>query len=189
MLRRFTGALLVLALAAAGLLLLPGCTGIVDPDAHKALLARQGRMSITVYPAYVRRRPATYDDASAERLAEFLRADGLAEATATDEHVPIPGPWHASQPTMLRESAEAFAAYLREHPGSTDYALLPEYLFGGRGVPVGIHGYVLTADGTVADVVLLNSHWSAFSDADPRTVADCTEILIGVLRDDWRPSG
>ena len=86
---------------------------------------------------------------------------------------------------MLRESAESFAAYLRDHPSGTDYALLPEYLFGADAA-VGIHAYVLDESGTVADAVLLNSHWARFSEADPRTVEQCTDVLGGVLRDDWR---
>jgi hypothetical protein len=177
---------LILVLVAGGFFVLRGCNGLADPAAHEALLAKRGATSFTVYPAYVRRREARYDQASAERLAEFLRAEGLAEATASDEQVPITGPWHRSQPAMLRESAESFAAYLREHPIETDYALLAEYLYVGRDVPGGIHCYVLDRHGTLADAVLLNSHWPEFSDPDPRTVEDCTDILIGVLREEWR---
>jgi hypothetical protein len=86
---------------------------------------------------------------------------------------------------MLRESAESFSAYVRDHPIGTDYALLAEYLF-GRDAAGGIHGYVLDAGGTVACAVLLNDHWPPFADADPRTVDDCTEVLIDVLRDSWK---
>ncbi len=34
--------------------------------------------------------------------------------------------------------------------------------------------------------MLLNSHRQPFSDARPKTPADCTEVLIGVLRDDLK---
>jgi hypothetical protein len=101
---------LVFAVAVTGLWLLHGCNGIADPAARETFLGSLGTKSVTVYPAYVRRRPGAYDAPAAERLAEFVRADGLAEVVVSDEQVPITGPWHHGQPRMLRESAEAFAA-------------------------------------------------------------------------------
>jgi hypothetical protein len=74
---------------------------------------------------------------------------------------------------------------VRENPIRTDYALLPEYLF-GRTKAGGIHCYVLDGQGTLADVVLLNDHWPRFAEVDPRTVEDCTDVLINVLRDSWQ---
>ncbi len=37
--------------------------------------------------------------------------------------------------------------------------------------------------GKVAQAMPLNSHHKPFCDARPKTPADCTEVLIGVLRD------
>ncbi len=34
--------------------------------------------------------------------------------------------------------------------------------------------------------MLLNSHHEPFYEANPQTVADCTAVLIGVLRDDLK---
>jgi hypothetical protein len=178
---------LLFAFAGVGLCLIHGCNGIADPVARQAFLDDLGTTSLTVYPAYVRRRPQQYDEVAAARLAEFLGAENLAEVVVSDEQVPITGPWHRSQPTMLRESAEAFAAYLGDHPIQTDYALLPEYLF-GREKAGGIHCYVLDREGTLAYVVLLNDHWPRFSRVDPRTVDDCTDVLIDVLGDAWSPA-
>jgi hypothetical protein len=119
----------------------------------------------------------------------MLTAEGLAEVTLSEAEVPITGSWGMNQAKMLRESAEAFAAYIVEHPIETEYALLAEYLILGTGVPGGIHCYILDGQGRVAYVVLLNSHWSEFSDADPQTVEDCTDVLIGVLREELQPEG
>jgi len=176
--------LLVLLFAAVGLCLIHGCNGIADPVAREAFLDDLGTTSLTVYPAYVRRRAGQYDAPAAERLADFLRAEGLAEVVVSEAQVPITGPWHHNQARMLRESAETFAAYLGDHPIQTDYALLPEYLF-GREAAGGIHCYVLDREGTVAYAVLLNDHWPPFAEAAPRTVDDCTDVLIDVLRDSW----
>jgi hypothetical protein len=84
---------------------------------------------------------------------------------------------------MLGESAKEFAAYVRANPIGTRYALLPEYL-GGKTEAVGIHAYIVDAEGTVAFQVLLNSHWEEFAKASPlKTADDCTAVLIEVLRE------
>lgn len=69
-----------------------------------------------------------------------------------------------------------------DDPIETDYALLPEYLF-GRSEAGGIHCYVLDAEGAVAYVVLQNSHHKRFVAAKPKTAEDCTAVLIEVLRE------
>jgi hypothetical protein len=175
---------ILLIVTAAGVLSLRGCAGIADPVARETYLDSLGTTSITVYPAYIRRRTGDYDDATAERLAEFLRAESLAQVTVSDERVLITGSWRRNQAGMLQESAEAFATWLDEHPIRTDYALLAEYLFGREAVG-GIHCYVLDAEGTVVYAVLLNDHWPAFAEVMPRTVDECTDVLIDVLRDSW----
>jgi hypothetical protein len=149
---------------------------------REAFLASIGQTSITVFPAVVRRSTITYDDNASAKLTEFLNTAGLADATASDRHVPIPGPWRVNQARMWRESAKEFGEYLRSNPIGTRYALLPEYL-GNKTEAGGIHAYVVDADGTVAFQVLLNSHWEEFSKAKPKTADDCTAVLIEVLRD------
>jgi hypothetical protein len=183
--KRLNQELLVLILATAALCLLQGCEGIADPVARETLLDDLGATTFTVYPAYIRRRAGAYGEPTAERLADFLCGRDLAEVVVSDEQVPITGPWGHNQARMLRESAEAFAAYLQDHPIRTDYALLAEYLF-GRDAAVGIHCYVLDGEGVVAYAVLLNDHWPPFAEADPRTVDDCTEVLIEVLGASWQ---
>ena len=174
-----------LVVTAVGVCSLRGCRGIAEPAARETFLDSLGTTSITVYPAYVRRRTGAYDEATAERLAGFVRAESMAEVTVSDEQVPITGPWHHNQARMLQESAESFAAYGRDHPIRTDYALLAEYLF-GRDAAGGIHAYVLDAEGTVAYAVLRNDHWRPFAEVAPRTVDDCTDVLVDVLRDSWQ---
>lgn len=162
-----------------------GCGSIIDPQAKEALFQTLGNTSFTVFPAFVRSEDASYDADAAEQIGEFLAVDGLGDVTLSDDEVPITGSWGMNQAKMLRESAADFAAYITENPVETEYALLAEYLFLGTGVPGGIHCYVLDAGGRIAWIVLLNSHWSAFTDADPQTVEDCTGVLIEVLRDDF----
>jgi len=161
-----------------------GCAGPEDGAANEAFEAAIGATTITVYPAFVRRNETnSHDTGAAERISAFLQTERLASATVTDERVPIDGPWRVNQLRMLRNSAATFADYVVDHPIETDYALLPEYL-GGSSAFGGVDGYVVTADGRVAYVVLQNSHWPIYQDVNPKTVDDCTKILTRCLLDD-----
>jgi len=151
-----------------------------------AFLASIGKTSITVFPAVVRRSTITYDDNPSVKLAEFLNTAGLADATASDRHVPITGPWRINQARMWRESAKEFGEFVRANPIGTRYALLPEYL-GGKKDAGGIHAYIVDAEGAVAFQILLNSHWEEFSKAKPKSEDECTAVLIDVLRDRLKP--
>jgi hypothetical protein len=162
------------------------CRGIVDPAAEATFLKSLGETSITVFPAYVRGEQGTdpvYDAHAAQAIAGFIEEEDLATVTMSDEEVPITGSWHMNQAQMLKESAASFGGHLQDKPAESDYALLAEYLIGPRTV-MGIHCYVIDGEGRIAYVVLLNSHHEPFSAADPRTVGDCTEVLLSVLRED-----
>jgi len=162
-----------------------GCAGPVDAIAHEAFLGALGSISITVFPAYVRDgQENRYEDAAAPRIGQFFTDEDLAAVAISEEHVPINGPWHSNQARMLRESAEAFAAYLAEHPVETEYGLLPEYLLLQGSAVGGIHCYIVDAENRLAHVVLLNSHWEVFIEMDPQTIDDCTSVLIEALRGD-----
>ena len=92
------------------LLTLGGCGSIVDPAAEKQFKQDLGSTSITVFPAALRRDQITYDAAAARQLADFLKAQKLADATTSEAEVPLTGSWHANQATMWKESAQALAA-------------------------------------------------------------------------------
>lgn len=176
------------AVAAAIPLMMGGCQGVVDPAANTAWQQNLGNTSITVFPTVVRAEDPGYDSTTAMRIGEFFTDEGLADVTVSAAEVPITGEWQANQAAMLEESTDDFARYIADHPIETEYALMAEYLIGGRGLPIGIHCYILDAQGRPADAVLLNSHWAPFADANPATLEDCTTVLIGVLRDDLTPS-
>ena len=159
-----------------------GCGGITDSQAQQWLMGNLGNTTVTVFPAFSRRgKTPAYEDRAALEIAAFLESDGLAEPTVSNARVPITGPWHGNQAKMLRESAQSFVTYLSENPVETEYALLPEYLF-GRSEAGGVHCYIVDRDGKIAHAVLLNSHHMPFSKATPKTAEDCTKVLIGVLR-------
>jgi hypothetical protein len=166
-----------------------GCASVEDPEARARLDEHLGRTTMSVHPAFVRRGKANgHDDASAARLAAFLREEGLAEAEAVSARVPITGEWRRNQARMLEDSARQFAAFVGERPPETSYALLAEYLMGSEHAG-GIHVYVVDRRGRIAFVALLNSHHDVFRDRSPRTVEECTEVLEELLRDLWKVRG
>ncbi len=172
-----------LGVLSVAILAAQGCHGVADPAAERAFRAGVGESTITVYPAFVRDgMNHRYDAASAQRIANMLEHRG-AEVKRSEAEVPITGGWHMNQARMFRESTESLANFVRENPIDTEYALLAEHIIGGRGDPVGIHCYAVDAEGTPALAVLLNSHFTEFTSANPKTVEDCTDILLGVLED------
>ncbi len=184
------GRRLVLVLSTAVFAALAGCAGWIDRQARSEFLRSLGQTSITVFPAFIREGPrGSYDERAAAEIAAFLKGERLADASAAIGQVPIDQPWHRNQARMLRESAQAFSAYLRAHPTGTQYALMAEYLTGGKRRVVGIHCYVVKANGTPAAAFLLNSHHKAFSRAKLKEPADCTAVVIQVLRDTLKPAG
>jgi hypothetical protein len=180
---------LILALGGTLGLLTGGCGGIVEEDAEKTFMQSLGNTTITVYPAFVRQgKSAEYDANAARGIGEFLTAGQLGNVVQSDARVPITGPWRTNQAKMLAESAAAFADYVQANPIRTSYALLAEYLMGSGGGVGGVHCYILDADGKVAFAVLLNSHHKPFADAQPKSVADCTNVLIQVLGERLKPA-
>ncbi len=167
-----------------------GCDGIVDEPAEAQLHESLGNTSVTVFPAFVRDgEEKRYDADAADAAGAFLTQAQLATVTISQAEVPISSQWGANQAKMFRGSAADFSAYVRQNPIQTDYALLPEYLIGGAGRPVGVHLYLVNSEGAVAYALLLNSHHREFSDVDPQTTEDCTTILINQLRADLTQVG
>jgi hypothetical protein len=173
------------AFAAIALLAPAGCGSAIDRNAqsqfHKSLPAA----SITVFPAVRRQgQTITYDAAAARTIAAALTAEKVASASAGDVEVKITGPWHMDQSRMWRESATEFAEFIKANPIQTEYAALPEYLLSPRAA-VGVHIYIVDAQGRIAEGFLLNSHHAAFSKADPKSADDCTQLLVQVIKDAW----
>ncbi len=186
--RLFNNMSRIVVICGTGALLASGCAGPIDPEAREVFLHSLGNTSIAVYPAFVRDREPPYDENAAVRIGAFLTDEQLADVTITDERVPITSPWRRNQARMLRESAAEFAEYVKANPIDTEYALMPEYLMVGSGVVGGIHCYIVDAENRLAFVVLQNSHWPIFAEVNPKTIDDCTEVLIRVLRQSLTPA-
>jgi len=181
----------LLSLSALTVLLVAGaCGSPIDDEVRESFRARLGSTSFTVYPAFLRSPAGNgWDDASAARLAAALLEDGRGQAAVSEARVPITGEVHMNQARIWRESAAEFGAWIAAHPPETDYAILAEYI----GVPAetqafGVHAYVVDRSGKLVDGVLLNSHHEGFAAAHPRSAAECTELLVTVMREQWAPS-
>ena len=162
-------------------LLAGGCRGPIDAAAHEELMRQTGEASFTVFPTLVRRGKKTYDAASAEKIGGFLDGGRLGHSTLSAETVDVSGEWHANEARIFRESAASLGEHVKTHPIRTRYALMAECLVGRGGAPIGIHGYIVDAEGRLAGGFLLNSHHELFARAEPRTVEDCTRVVTEAL--------
>jgi len=173
-----------------GLTMGGGCERVVDPQAEQTFRAKLGNTSVTVFPVFVRDgEQKKYDASAAKQIGDHLTSAELARVTLSSAEVPITSAWGMNQARMFRDSVADFRTYLKDHPIDTEYALLPEYLIGSRGVVVGVHAYLLEASGPCAYAIGLNSHHKPFNDVNPKTAEDCTTIVINVLRAELKPAG
>jgi hypothetical protein len=182
---RRTCAIVALAATAGIPLLASGCSAI-DKQAAVALQRAIGHTSVTVFPAFVRDGGRKrYDPPSAMRIGEFLQRAGLATPTVSQVEVPISSQWHMNQARMFKDSAADLGAHVVNQPIDTEYALLPEYLI-GRGEVVGVHVYLVDAQGRLAYGALLNSHHPEFRQPPLKSPDDCTSLVIRVLESEWK---
>lgn len=178
----WTAALALGLLTAANL---GGCGSPVDKEANDLLVQRLGETTVTVFPAFFRDGAPPYEHASAQTIAAALAAEGIADATVATAEIPLTSKWGHDQSRMFRDSAADFATYVKAHPPDTAYALLPEYLMGGKGDIVGVHVYIVDAEGRLAYGRLFNSHHAEFNAIKPRTAADATTLVLNDLREQF----
>ncbi len=154
-----------------------------DPAATKRFEANLGTISMTVFPASVRKPgERVFDATAATRIAAALREARIGEMVVATEEVSLANPGRMNQARMVREGAVDFGLWVKTHPIATRYALLPDYLMRGDGTPGGIHGYIVDAAGTVVFFTMQNSAWDEWEKVQPKTVDDCTTVLIEALK-------
>jgi hypothetical protein len=163
-----------------------GCKGPVDDDAAKTLFERKPALRIAVHPVVVRT-PGAFrsDPAEAARAASALAGLGFAEIAAVDAPTPeIKAEYRHNEAAMLGESAEALQKLVRATPPAADAVLYAECLMRPNESEVlALHWVVVDRDGRIAAKGLLNSHWPIFKEVKPRTVADCTTMLVEDARE------
>lgn len=175
-----TLALTVLAAGTMG----GSCSSPIDPQMEKQFRQSLGNTSIAVYPTVTRNPELAYELVSQQKLAAHITDAKLATVTLSLARVEMPAKPSHNQLKMWRESAEAFAAYVRANPPPTDYALVAEFLLNRDNEPIGIHMYLTDAKGVLAYGVGLNSHHEIFARNKPKSVEDATRTLIEHLRVD-----
>ena len=180
-------------LALLGLLatIVSGCHIRSDEDvaAERTFRENLGNTAVTVFPASLRDgKGGRHHDAAANELANFLNAEKLATAEASAAHIPLSGSASYSQTKIYSASIREFRAWLRDHPITADYAVLPEYLLDGQDRPIGVHAYVLNRDGAEAFGIILNSHHPSYKTIKPQKIDDATRVLIEGLRAELKKS-
>ena len=176
-----------IALATAAIALIALTAGGCDykmTDPERGFVRSLGTATVTVYPAYLRLgADGEHHAGSAEQLAKFLADDKLAVATVSTDEPPLTAKLQMNQSKMFLESLASFQAYIREHPIQTDYAMMAEYLKGGRtGNAGGVHVYVVDKNGNNALAFLSNDHFPEFNSRPSVTPEECCEIAIAGIR-------
>ena len=164
----------------------PGFRPQAEKGADQLFQGRLGNISITVLLAVIRSYDATeYDNASRDRIAEYLRANNLATVEVQDDQIDLSQAKGSVQWDIFQNGMAIVSDYLSANPIPTEYALLVECLItarrsGGEAVG-GIHCYILDAKGQNTFSFLLNSHHRLFVEAqlEAETVSD--EARAGLI--------
>ncbi|MFA7330548.1 MAG: hypothetical protein WC326_05670 [Candidatus Delongbacteria bacterium] len=168
-------------------LLLCSCAAYLNQDATRQFAARPADISLTVFPVHVvKGGKLDHDEALARRVAEFLRAEKLAQPTVVATLVEIPVRWRHNQAKMAQTSARAFAQHVKETGLQTDYALLGEILCTPDERVIGVHYFVCDRAGRLANGGLTNSHWEEFQTVKPANRQDGCEVLTRMLQRIWQ---
>jgi hypothetical protein len=145
--------------------------------------SRLGSISVTVFPTITHvvwfgegedgqnSYSQEYDAESALVLQSFLLDREYASVEVSRDPLLVPEP-SGGQGRVMENGLATFGSYLREHPISTDLAVMVELIVtslewddDGQGVWA-IQCYILDSEGDDAFSFVLNSHWALFNDAD-----------------------
>jgi hypothetical protein len=161
----------------------------ISREARQAFQNHARPFTVTVYPVNVVRGPEVVHDAELGRqIADFLRREGLADASVGLPAMEIPVKWGHDQAGMAKRSAESFAARVEEANIGTDYALLVEILCNPDETWVGgVHYYLADREGRLADGGLTNSHWAEFKEVRPCDRRGGFEVARLMLTGNWGP--
>ena len=175
--------------AAVMVVLLPviwmGCAAYVSREARRTFEKCTGMFTVTVFPVNILKgfTLVDHDVEVADQLARFLMDEQIADASVTGEAAIYTVKKSVSQPAVMKNSAVAFAAIVKERQISTQYALLVEIMFNHRETVVrGVHIYLVDSQGRVAMIGLNNSHWEEYKAVMPRDRQGGYQVAIRMLR-------
>ena len=141
-----------------------------ETDLEDGFLETVEEARIVVFPTTMRDPYLTrYSTESAQRIVDFLNANGIGTARLWESRLALGKPAGGSQRAMFDAAIDEIAAKSDSLELEADYIVMLDILFppgqGDRLQVFGIHMYMLTADGQSAFSFLLNSHHSSFSSA------------------------
>lgn len=167
-----------------------GCWSYISKEAQHRFQALEGPFSVTVYPVnVVKGTTVEHDEDLARKVMTFLRQENLADPVLGTAAVEIPMKWGRNQAKMAQQSAIAFASKVKETGIQTEYALLVEILCNTSETHVlGVHYYLSDRTGSLANGGLTNSHWEEFKEVQPHDRQGGYEVVIRMLRKDWKRS-
>jgi hypothetical protein len=166
--------------------------GVPDEKEAESMMQRLATLRAAGKGATIRVYPARVGDAwsseAATALASRIGKSGLGTATAEPERLPFVTQRSPNQQAVLWSGARSIQQALRARGGTSDYALVCDFLPRGENAFGAVHTCLFAPDGSFVFVDYQNSHHDDFASVDPKTVDDCVEIaamrVLGALRGD-----
>lgn len=88
----------------------------------------------------------------------------------------------SNEQRRLWDLARAFRDRLRQSPLKSGYALVADYVLTPEGLPWTVHFVVCDAAGKWVVVDFQNNQWDDFKKVDPKSAADCDQLVVRRLR-------
>lgn len=122
------------------------------------------------------------DQASATRLVGLLNEAKLCQATIAKKGPVLEGEGWPDESKVLWIYANAAREYARQHPVDSDYVLFADYWFAPSGDVWAVHFVVCDRAGDWVIVDLQNNHQADFQRINPKTLADCDQLVLERLK-------
>ncbi len=141
--------------------------------------------SVTIYPTVIGNASLpgkpTYSSEEAMKLGEWVKTTSTVTVAQSDEQLKSATPWGADYRNRGRDGIKSLEAHVQANPVTTDYAALAVYQINPEGGATAIYLFMVTKEGKLASWFEANRGYSAFREANPRTPADCTNLLVNII--------
>lgn len=143
--------------------------------------------SITIYPTVVADRlrlgQATYHPDEARKLGEWVTSTSNVTIKYSDDHLRSTAAWGDDYRGGPHDGIESLKAHVQANPVATDFAGVAVYQITPESGATAIYLFMVTKEGKLARWFWANRRNKVFRDANPRTPADCTNLLVNIIDD------
>lgn len=174
--------------ALAGLVLagLIGCQSTAPPN-EPNFIKQVKKSSVTIYPTVIATAnvpgPLTYDSNEATKLGEWAKGHADVTVAYAKDQIKSATPWGVDYRGRGRDGIKSLEAHVKANPVATDFGVVAVYQFSDAGHAAAIYMFMVTREGKLARWFHADRTHKVFRDANLRTPADCTNLLVNILAD------